>query len=59
MVPEMSYENLSIQDGEMAACAYETMNHTNDPDELDKIRNSLLEYCRMDTLAMVRIFEIL
>jgi hypothetical protein len=33
------------------------MCRSKDPDEIEKIRASLLEYCRLDTLAMVRMLE--
>ena len=33
------------------------MNQTDDPNEIAKIRQSLLEYCKLDTLAMVKILE--
>ena len=28
-----------------------------DPDEMERVRQALLEYCRMDTLGMVRLYE--
>jgi hypothetical protein len=28
-----------------------------DPAEIEKVRIALLEYCRMDTLGMVRLYE--
>ena len=37
--------------------AYYRMCSENDPDEVDKIRDALLEYCKLDTLAMVKILE--
>ena len=59
MVPDFSYDQLGVQNGGMAMDAYATMNHSNDPDEIAKIRQSLLEYCKLDTLAMVKILECL
>ena len=37
--------------------AYAAMNQSDDSDEIAKIRQSLLEYCKLDTLAMVKILE--
>jgi hypothetical protein len=57
MVPDLSYDNLAIADGEMAMLAYASLSKMDDGDEKKKIRQDLLEYCRLDTLAMVRIWE--
>lgn len=59
LVPELSYKELGIQDGGMALDAYARMNTTSDPQELEKIRADLLKYCELDTLAMVKILEVL
>ena len=56
LVPEMSYENLSIQDGMQASLDYLRMiDHETPENEKDKIRDDLLIYCGQDTLAMVKI----
>jgi hypothetical protein len=57
MVPDLSYDNLAIADGEMAMLAYASLSKMDDGDEKKKIRQDLLEYCRLDTLAMVKIWE--
>ncbi|KPK26582.1 MAG: hypothetical protein AMJ61_08445, partial [Desulfobacterales bacterium SG8_35_2] len=57
LVPDLSYENLAIADGEMAMLAYARLAKISDMDEKKKIRQDLLEYCRLDTLGMVRIWE--
>jgi hypothetical protein len=57
LIPELSYEGLEIADGGMAMDAYFQMCGSKDHEEIEKIRASLLEYCRLDTLAMVRILE--
>jgi hypothetical protein len=59
MAPDLSYEGLAVKNGEMATLAYLNMQRTKDPGELDRIRQDLLAYCRLDTLAMVRIVEAL
>jgi len=57
LVPDLSYENMEISTGDMAMNAYKTMCETDDPEKLERIRQSLLDYCRLDTLGMVRILE--
>lgn len=57
LVPELSYEGLSVSDGLMAMRVYHAMCKTDNPDKLAELREGLLEYCRLDTLAMVRILE--
>ena len=57
LVPEMTYEGLEISDGEMASQAYFTMGEMSDPVELSRLRKGLLEYCRQDTLGLVRLLE--
>jgi len=56
--PELSYKELSVQDGSMAMnswkkMAFETINDV----EKEQIKRDLLEYCKLDTWAMVRIYE--
>lgn len=57
LVPELSYDGLDVADGGMAMGAYRAMAAVGDPQELARIRQALLEYCGLDTLAMVRIVE--
>ena len=57
LVPGASYDEMEISDGGMATDAYFRMCSADDPAEMDRIRRGLLEYCTLDTLAMVRIFE--
>ena len=57
MVPELSYEHLDVSDGGMAMEAYAAMNQTDDNKEIARIRKNLLEYCQMDTLAMIEILK--
>lgn len=53
---ELNYQNLTIQNGSMAMSTYQTL-HTNPAEEIAQIRKDLLAYCKLDTLAMVRIWE--
>jgi CRISPR/Cas system-associated exonuclease Cas4 (RecB family) len=57
LVPEMTYEGLEIRDGAMASEAYFAMENIADPAELARLRAALLEYCRRDTLGLVRLLE--
>jgi len=58
IVPSMSYEDLSIQEGSMAGLEYLRMiDPATRSDEKERIRRNLLEYCGQDTLAMVKIRE--
>lgn len=59
LVPEMSYKELEVQNGSMAMDAYFRMCGTTDDEERERLRAAMLEYCRMDTLAMVRLLEVL
>lgn len=57
LVPELSYKDMEIQDGDMAMQAYFRMREADDPGEIARLRSALLAYCRLDTLGMVRIIE--
>jgi hypothetical protein len=57
LVPEMTYEHLEIRDGAMASEAYFTMENLADPAEQVRLRKALLEYCKQDTLGLVRLLE--
>ena len=55
MVPDLSYAGMAVADGMAAMQAYHDMCAMDPGEELDQLRASMLEYCRLDTLAMVRI----
>ncbi|MGD2271519.1 MAG: DUF2779 domain-containing protein [Desulfobacterales bacterium] len=56
LLPEMSYEKLSIQEGTQASLEYLRMHDPATPaDEKERIKEDLLTYCGCDTLAMVKI----
>jgi len=59
LVPELSYENLEIKEGGSAMSAYEELLYEKDIEKILQIRKNLLEYCKMDTMAMVKIIEAL
>jgi len=57
MVPDLNYDNMEISDGGMAMDAYFRMCKSDDPREIERVRKSLLDYCGLDTMAMVRIVD--
>ena len=58
LCPEFSYQDLEVQNGTEAMEHWERMVSENlDKSERAHIQKSLLEYCELDTLAMVKIFE--
>lgn len=59
LVPELSYNKLQITDGQMASNAYQQLMVESNANAIETIRKNLLDYCSMDTLAMVKILEVL
>ena len=60
LVPELTYKALGIQKGDQAVERWEKMIDANTPkEEKEQITRDLLEYCKLDTLAMVKIYEFL
>ena len=60
LVPDLDYEDLEIQEGNLAAAQYEQLVRGGVPKtEAPQIRASLLAYCARDTEAMVRVYEAL
>jgi len=57
LVPGLTYDNMEVRNGGMAMQSYAEMQASNDQTEIERIREALLEYCKLDTLAMVRIVE--
>ena len=56
-MPELSYDGLAIADGTAAMIAFLGLQDEGDPEKIEATRNALWEYCKLDTLAMVRILE--
>lgn len=54
LVPDMSYKNLEIQDGEMAMEAFKDLGSMQ-PDEQIITRRNLKKYCEQDVRAMIEI----
>jgi hypothetical protein len=59
LVPELNYTNLTISSGSIAMTAFEQLQRETDLLKIIDIREQLFAYCKMDTLAMVKIFEVL
>ena len=54
----LDYNSLNIKNGGEASLAYKKFGELLE-DEIETYRNDLFAYCRLDTLAMVRILEII
>ena len=59
LVPELSYKNLEIQEGGTASLIFLNMVQRNFEGDESRTRKALLEYCKLDTWAMVKILETL
>jgi hypothetical protein len=57
LVPELSYADLAIANGGDASAAFINLREETDPEKIKATREALLEYCGLDTLAMVKILE--
>ncbi|MFH1930456.1 MAG: DUF2779 domain-containing protein [Pseudomonadota bacterium] len=58
LIPEMNYQNLEIQEGQLAGLEYFRMiDLSTSSDEKAKIKKDLLTYCGHDTFAMLKIRE--
>lgn len=59
LAPELSYTSLKISSGSIAMIAFDKLQVETDMFRIIEVREQLLEYCKMDTLAMVKVFEVL
>ena len=60
LVPDMTYNGMEVADGQSAGLAWESLVRGSlNASERDGISNALLDYCGQDTLAMVRLLEVL
>ena len=59
LVPELSYTNLDIQEGDAASATYAllALRRIDQATDVETARKQLLDYCRQDTLAMVRLHD--
>jgi len=59
LCPGFSYANLTINNGGDASQAFIQLIEEKDQFTIDETRKNLLEYCKLDTLAMVEILDVL
>lgn len=60
LVPDLTYKNLNVRDGSMAMNGWKKMMfEMNNEEEKQQMEHDLLVYCELDTLAMVKILEVL
>jgi hypothetical protein len=57
LVPELSYTNLSINNGSDASLIFYNLSNETDSAIVKQTREHLLEYCKLDTFAMMKILE--
>ena len=62
LVPELSYDEMEVAEGQAASSALARLMFGGDvlsAEERERVRQNLLEYCKMDTWGLVRLFEYL
>ena len=57
LVPELSYNDLDIKEGGTASNTFLSMVNETFEGDVEETRRQLLEYCKLDTYAMVKILE--
>lgn len=57
LLPYLSYEGMAVANGEGAVRAYKQLASIEDNQTLERVKKDLLEYCKLDTLAMVKLLE--
>jgi CRISPR/Cas system-associated exonuclease Cas4 (RecB family) len=58
LVPELSYQDLEVQEGGTASLEWLRMTESDDVREKATKADALKRYCELDTLAMVRLLEV-
>lgn len=59
LCPDLSYKTLDVRNGEDAQAAWARLISCEDAEEKTRLAQCLRAYCGLDTLAMVRIYEVL
>jgi hypothetical protein len=60
LIPEMSYDRMVVANGKDAGLAWESLARGSvDEAERERITKALLDYCSQDTLALVKLTELL
>jgi predicted RecB family nuclease len=58
LVPEMTYEGMTVADGVDAGRAWESLIRAGgNPEERNRLRSALLVYCEQDTFALLRLLD--
>ncbi len=57
LVPELSYNDLDIKEGGTASNTFLSIVNETFEGDVQETRRQLLEYCELDTFAMVKILE--
>ena len=57
LVPELSYDGLPIKEGATASNTFLSMVNRTFEGDVEETRRQLLQYCELDTYAMVKILE--
>jgi predicted RecB family nuclease len=60
LVPDMSYDGMAVANGQDAGLAWESLVHGGlDQAERERTRKALLDYCGKDTLALVKLLDMM
>jgi len=59
LCPDLGYAGLEVADGKAAQSTWARLIATSDSDEKKRLAGALRVYCKLDTFAMVRIFQFL
>ena len=59
LCPNLSYKNLGVQDGTQAMEQWFVMVEEKDAQQQSAIKTNLLEYCKLDTFAMVELYRVI
>ena len=59
LVPELSYDELAIGSGDLASMRFAQLMQGTYSGDVAQLRHDLLDYCGLDTLAMVKLLEVL
>lgn len=57
LLPDLTYKGMAVGNGDEAVTAYKSLPFIENAAESEKVRLDLLEYCKLDTYAMVRVLE--
>jgi hypothetical protein len=57
IAPDLTYSGMDVASGTDAMEAWIRLITMPDDNSRDQLREAMLEYCKLDTYAMVRIFE--